>query len=124
MKKQTNPKPVPEEITNPANNETPAAAASVANASGAMSTARKLMLAALAVHFVSLFLPYQDTDASGDVPILWNTGQIVHLQNITPEQTGFQLKPFAVFIIVGLLIMFGTSLCLSNLKLSDSTEMG
>lgn len=74
-----------------------------------MSKARILMIAALAIYFLSLFLPYQDEGTSGDQPILWNTGVIVHLQNTVPEQTGFQLFHYAGFVVGGLFLLFITA---------------
>lgn len=99
------PPPTEAKAANGAKTATAAAIAVPATLSS-MSKPRKLMLAALGVHLLSLFMTYQDESASGDVPILWNTGKIVHFQNTTPEQTGFQLKPYAIFVIAGLFAAF------------------
>ncbi|MEO7310665.1 MAG: hypothetical protein ABIX01_09715 [Chitinophagaceae bacterium] len=71
-----------------------------------MSTARSLMIGALATDFWSLFLPYVDNHSDGDIPILWNTGNIVHFQNEVAEKTGFQLLPYAGYVVAGLIILF------------------
>ena len=63
-------------------------------ATKAMSTARKLVLAALVLHFCSLFFIYQDDDVKNMHTILWNTNSLVNVGTSVPEQTGMQLKPF------------------------------
>ena len=75
-----------------------------------LSGPRKLVVVALIVHFFSLFLMYQDEDQTAGTPIMWNTGAIVNVGNRIPEQTGFQLKPFAPFVIGALLLVFLTSI--------------
>ena len=86
----------------------------VATTSSPMSLARKIILAALLIHFVSLFLPYQDQGEQGGHTIAWNVGLpnqgMVYATTTVPEQTGFELKPYAAYLIIGLLIVFGTSL--------------
>lgn len=73
------------------------------------SNARKLMLAALLIHLFSLFLPYRDSQADGN-PIYLEKWHVIGIQGVTQEKTGFQEMPYAVYVIIGLLILFGTDL--------------
>jgi len=68
--------------------------------------ARKIVLVALALHFFSLFFIYQDEDEKDYHPVLWNTGQIVHIGTEVPVQTGMQLKPLAPAVLVILFVLF------------------
>lgn len=73
------------------------------------SIARKLMLAALLIHLFSLFLPYRDSQNDGS-PVYLEKWHVVAIQGVTQVQTGFQEKPYAVYVIIGLLVLFGTDL--------------
>lgn len=69
-------------------------------------TPRNLMLCALALSFLALFGKYQ-----WGVYNFTAVGPFVDISVPIPQTaTGFQLKPHAAFIIVGLAFVFGTSL--------------
>lgn len=72
----------------------------------AMSTARKMVLAALLLHFCSLFFTYQDDDVKDTHTIMWNTGRFVQVGTEVPVQTGMQLKPLAPAVLVILFVLF------------------
>lgn len=76
--------------------------------------ARKIIIAALVIHFVALFLPFTEEATVADHPIAWNVGLpnagIVTPSHTTPELRGFQLHHWAIFIIIGLLIVFLTNI--------------
>lgn len=79
-------------------------------ASNGTLLARKIIIAALVIHFFSLFFLYQDDTSWGQLLIGpdFSTEGIYHFG--PPPQRGFRRKPFAVFIIIGLLIVYGSSL--------------
>jgi len=72
----------------------------------AMSTARKIVLVALFLHFCSLFFTYQDDDVKDPHTIMWNTGRFVQVGTDVPVQTGMQLKPLAPAVLVILFVFF------------------
>ncbi len=74
-----------------------------------MALARGLMLAALVIHLLSLFLPYRDSEKEGS-PVYLEKWHVVGIQGYSKELTGFQEKPYAVYVIVSLLVLFGTDL--------------
>jgi len=78
----------------------------------AMSTARKIVLAALLLHFCSLFFTYQDDDVKSPHTIMWNTGRFVQVDTEVPAQTGMQLKPLAPAVLVILFVFFLSKLAL------------
>jgi uncharacterized membrane protein YoaK (UPF0700 family) len=90
-------------------NENKTSSTAKVNGSNALSIARKLMLVALVVHLGSLFLPYRDSEKEGDVYYMekWH---VVGLQGVSAEKTGFEEKPNAVYVIIGLLVLFGSDL--------------
>jgi uncharacterized membrane protein YoaK (UPF0700 family) len=77
--------------------------------SGNTSLARKLMLAALVIHLFSLFLPYRDSQNEGS-PVYLEKWHVIGIQGVSKELTGFEEKPYAIYVIIGLLVMFGSDL--------------
>jgi hypothetical protein len=80
--------------------------ASAVSTFNSFSKARKLVLAALLLHLISLFFTYQDSDVKNTQTIMWNTGDFVKLGTEEPVQTGMQLKPFGAAVIIILIIFF------------------
>ena len=78
-------------------------------ASNNASMARKLMLVALVVYLLSLFLPYRDSQNEGS-PVYLGKSDVIGVQGVTRGQTGFQELPYAPYVIIGLLVLFGTDL--------------
>ncbi len=80
---------------------------SAVNGNNYTSMARKLMLAALVIHLLSLWLPYRDSQREGDTyyAAKWH---VAGIQGVSKELTGFEEKPKAVYVIIGLLVLFGT----------------
>lgn len=76
--------------------------------------AQKLMIVSLLLHFFSLYLPYRDSQEEGSLVYLekWH---VVPIQGITKMKTGFEEKPYAVYVIISLLILFGTDLYTEHL---------
>jgi hypothetical protein len=71
-----------------------------------MSTARKLVLLALLIHFISMYLPYQDSEKTIS-PFGFNG---VDIYGTIPERTGIQVKPYGIYVISALFIVFATSI--------------
>ena len=70
------------------------------------SRARNLMLCALALSFLSLFQKYTVSVYPLSIP-----GTFVNITVPIPQtESGFGIKPFAVFVLLGLLAVFGSGL--------------
>ncbi len=76
----------------------------VVKSSNNTSMPRKLIISALLIHLFSLFLPYRDSPYYSGIDI----GGIIMQGN--DGKTGFEEKPYAVYVIIGLLVLFLTNL--------------
>lgn len=67
--------------------------------------ARRIVIAALVLHLCSLFLPYQ-TEGRGGRIVDGRFEYAVTSGYEGPMQTGLELKPYAPYVLVGLLLLF------------------
>jgi hypothetical protein len=76
-----------------------------------MSKARKVMLAALILGFLSLFGHYGGTSGTYLSPAVPGTTKTATFYNVdTPGVVGYKYYPKAPYVIVGLLVVFGTAM--------------
>ncbi len=73
------------------------------------SLARKMIIAALVLHFFSLFFAYVDANSDGvQVKVYLEKWHVEPVRGGNPEQTGFQILPYAKYVVIGLLILFAS----------------
>src|SRR5438128_2046421 len=75
----------------------------------ASTTARNLLLAGLVLCFLGLFGKYTSGDAVTLLPLSL-PGSTIQLTVQAPMVSGFALRPFAVYLIIGLAVVFLTTL--------------
>jgi O-antigen ligase len=64
------------------------------------------MFIALVIHFISLYLPYQDSERT-IAPVRING---VDMYGTIPERSGLEVKPYAVYVICGLFFVVATDI--------------